>query len=126
MYFNLVLILVSSAGILCIVVAKIVEIKTNRPGVLSRSSAAGDPIVRRKIEMIQALVSRFNKSTFESFFKIVAYAVFHIFGTAGLFLSKHYGRFTRWVRGKKFLKGGGAVSFFLKGMAESKGEKKEE
>lgn len=124
-FFYLILILLSTAGVAFVLGSKIIEMKTGKIGPLGRLSVFADPLIKQKINLAAESVSKVNKSRVEKFLKEGLYAVFHVFGVAGVFISKYYSRFTSWVRGKKFLKGDGVVSFFLKGMAESKERKAE-
>lgn len=120
-----ILILLSSAGIVFVLVAKALELKTGRAGILARASIVCDARIRVVVEQAKDFLSHITIPNSKRVFTLAAAHLFHAFGTAGLFVSKYYGRFTSRVKGKKFLKGGGVVSFFLKNVAESKGEKKD-
>lgn len=79
-------------------------------------------MLRHWVEKIKYFVSHFNVSNAKKVFTTGAHGVFHVFGTAGLFVSKHHKRLTNRVNGQRTIKSGGVVSFFLKHVAESKGE----
>ncbi len=100
--------------------SKIMEIKTGRPGILGRASASCDPIIRQKLLKLKDFLTHINAENLKKLLRFGAYHVFYIFGTVGLFVSKYYGNFLAFVKGKQFLKKGGVVSFFLKDVAESK------
>lgn len=121
-YFGL--ILFSLAGIVYVLASKIFEMKTGKPGLFTRMSASADPHILRTIETATLFTSRVNLRNVQRVLTFASGHLFHAFGTAGLFVAKHYGNFTSRVRGKKFLKSGGVVSFFLKDVAESKEENK--
>ncbi len=124
-YISLIFILLSVAGLVLLVGLKMSEIKTAKPGALARWSSVADPLILRKLEMGKEVLGQANRTNTRKVLAVAAERLFHIFGTAGLFVSKHYTRFKNWVKGKKFLKGGGVVSFFLRNVSESKGEKKD-
>jgi len=121
----LILVLLSFAGVIFVLAAKIIELRTGTAGFFSRLSVSTDPSLRRAIEKIKFLLSHFNASNARKILTTGAHSLFHIFGTIGLFVSKYYGRFTSRLNGKRNLSGGGVVSFFLKNVAESKEEKKD-
>ena len=123
--FYLVIILLSSAGMLFILAAKFSEIKTGEVGFFVRLSASCDPTFRHHIEKTRLFLSHFNGTNAGKVFTIGAHKLFHIFGIAGLFVSKYYKRLTNRVNGKRALKNKGVVSFFLKNMSESKPKEKE-
>ncbi|MBI2476011.1 MAG: hypothetical protein HYV67_02100 [Candidatus Taylorbacteria bacterium] len=124
-FFYLIVISLSFAGAVFVLAAKIVEIKTAKAGFLSRWSAAADPALRLKLEKIKFFLAHFNEANVRKILTMGTHGLFHLFGTAGLFVAKHYGRFASRLNGKRFLKGGGVVSFFLKNVAESKEKKKD-
>lgn len=125
-YISLTLILFAVAGLVFIVGTKISEIKSGKSGTLARFSMVVDPILRRRLDAGVRLCGNVNVANTRRILGSAAMGLFHIFGTVGLFVSKHYVRATRWVKGRKYIKGRGVVSFFLKSVAESKGEKKDE
>ncbi len=105
---------------------KISEIKSGKASFVARASLSIDPLFRNQIEKAKGLIARFNKSSFERFFRVILLNIFHAFGTAGLFVSKQYKKVMERIRGKRFLKTGGIVSFFLKNVSESKAEDKKD
>jgi len=125
-YISLIFIIFFSIGLGVIIGLKMSELKTGKSGVLSRLSSFADPILRRKLETGKVILGHANFTNVGKVFGVVAENLFHIFGTAGLFISKHYARFMCWIRGRKYIRGGGVVSFFLRNVAESKGEKRDQ
>ncbi|MCR4311261.1 MAG: hypothetical protein NUV54_01700 [Candidatus Taylorbacteria bacterium] len=119
--FYLLIILLSTAGISALVYAKIVEIRTKKQGTLSRLSTAWDPTLRKKVERLADISSRITTVNIRKVAVWLGGWIFHLFGTAGLFVSKLYARMTKSVRGVRSLdKKKGAVSFFLRDVAESR------
>ena len=108
-----------------IVWAKVLELKTGKPQALAKLGALADPFIRRRIDTGRKIFGRAGAVNVRRFFLILSNTLFHLFGITGLFVSKHYGRYSSWVKGRKFLKGKGTVSFFLRNVSESKEEKKD-
>lgn len=125
-FFYLGIILFSLAGMTYMLASKIFEMKTGKTGLLTRASVIADPHIFRKVEEIKSTISRANLENARRVLRFVSKYLFHAFGTVGLLVAKHYGNFASRIRGKKFLKGGGVASFFLKDVAESKGEDKKD
>ena len=124
-YISLILVLFSVVGMVFIVGYKIIEIKTGKSGTLARVSTVIDPFLRKSIDAGKRVFGHANATNTRKVLRTVVETLFRAFGTAGLFVSKYYVRFLRWIKGRKYIKGGGVVSFFLKNVAESKGEKKD-
>jgi hypothetical protein len=121
--FYLGLILTSLAGMAWVLFSKIFEMQTGRVGFFTRVSVDLDPRIVRDVRTVRFFILRHvNLGNVKRVLTLVSGYLFHAFGTVGLFVAKHYGNFTRQIRGKKFIKGGGVVSFFLKNVAESKEE----
>src|SRR3989338_3236369 len=121
-YISLILVLFSVVGMVLIVGYKIIEIKTGKSGTLARVSTVTDPFLRKSIDAGKRVFGHANATNTRKVLRTVVETLFRAFGTAGLFVSKYYVRFLRWIKGRKYIKGGGVVSFFLKNVAESKGE----
>ena len=124
--FYLGLILISLAGMVFVLASKIFEMQTGKMGALTRASVNMDPRIFHSIQSTKLFFSKLNFGNFQRFFNIASGYLFHAFGTVGLFVAKHYGNFTRRIKGKKILKGGGVVSFFLKDVSESREEDKKD
>ncbi len=122
--FYLVPILISCAGMIFLVFSKVFEIKTGKAGAFAKVSVAADPIFHQHKTTIRTFFSHVTKSNILKVVRFCIFNLFHIFGTIGLFISKHYTHLISRIRGKRFLKGHGPVSFFLKDVAESKSEEK--
>lgn len=120
------LLIISCAGIFFILASKISEIKNGQTGVFGRLSASADPMFRRLVGRTRAVIGELTVANVKKILTAGSHGLFHIFGTAGLFVSKHHKRLTSRVNGKREIKGGGVVSFFLKRVAESSEEKKDE
>lgn len=118
----LVFVLGSFLGIIVVLLAKVAEIRTGKLGFLHHFSVGADPVFRQVVQRAQLVLSHCNVTNFKKIFHTTAYSVFHIFGTAGLFVSKHYKRLINRVNGQKKLNGGGVVSFFLKHVKEARKE----
>ncbi|MDO8482725.1 MAG: hypothetical protein Q7S86_02820 [bacterium] len=123
---SLIFILFSAIGMVLVVGFKISEIKTGKSGALARASITADPHLRRKIDAGKKVFRHVNTTNIRKILGFAVEKLFHIFGTAGLFVSKHHARSMRWIKGRKYIKGGGVVSFFLKNVAESKEEKRDQ
>jgi len=123
--FYLGLILFSLVGMVYVLASKIFEMQTGKTGVLTRASATLDPRIFHNIQSAKLFFSKLNFGNLQKFFGVASGYLFHAFGTVGLFVAKYYGNFTRRIKGKKILKGGGVVSFFLKDVAESKEDRKD-
>lgn len=100
--------------------------KNGKLGFLGKLSAFLDPLLRKKLADCHALLKHVHERNVRKVARAAADGVFHVFGTAGLFVSKHYENIRSRVRGKKSLKTGGVVSFFLKNVSESKGQGNED
>ncbi|KKW09464.1 MAG: hypothetical protein UY44_C0001G0029 [Candidatus Kaiserbacteria bacterium GW2011_GWA2_49_19] len=122
-YISLILILFSTLGLFFIVGMKVSEVNTGKSGMFARISGISDPILRRKLDAGSKVLGYINASNIRRFLRFFTSSLFHVFGTAGLFVSKHHVSFMRWIRGRRYIKGGGVVSFFLKNVSESKEEK---
>ena len=119
-YINLFFIFFSVTGLVLIVGLKILEIKTGKPKVLAWLSDIVDPIMRQKLDIGRRVVGHANATNTRKILGFVAVQLFHVFGTVGVFVSRYYNRSMQWIKGRKKIKGGGVVSFFLKNVAESK------
>ena len=124
-YISLFFILLSVAGLVTILGLKVGEVKTGKSEALVRLNISIGPIVRRNLLLWQGLVEQTNIANLRKMFSFATDGMFHIFGTFGLVVAKQYSRFKKWVGGRKYIKGRGVVSFFLRNVAESKGEKKD-
>ena len=122
-YFTLIILSVAGMGVL--IGSKVREIKTGRPGFSTRASLSLDEPIHRKISEYKSWFAHVNKSNAEKLLKFAVYTLFHAFGTAGLFVSKHYSALMTKIKSRKSVKTGGVVSFFLKNVAESKDDKKD-
>lgn len=120
----IVLVIISFVGIIFILTSKIAEIKNGNTGIINRLSVSAEPKLRHLVEKTRAILSELNMRNLKKVLTVGSHGLFHLFGTAGLFVSKHHKRLTNKVNGKRELKSGGVVSFFLKRVAEA--EKKEE
>ncbi|MEK7574740.1 MAG: hypothetical protein AAB511_00720 [Patescibacteria group bacterium] len=118
----LVLLIISFVGIIFILVNKILEIKNGSTSSLTALSSSFDPQCRNTIEKSRLFLSRINVANLKKILATIAHSIFHVFGTAGLFVSKHHKRLTNRLDGKRELNGRGVVSFFLKHVKESKEE----
>lgn len=119
-FFVFALIVFSAAGIALLLALKVREPVGDGSGILARGSAAVDPLLRRCAEAARRLRGCANGANAKRAASIGSAKLFHACGLCGLFISKHYHAFTGWVGGKRLLKRGGIVSFFLKDVAESK------
>jgi len=120
MYFFL--IIFSAVGIVFLIVSKSIEIRTGKVSWFGNKSVSYDPIVRRKLGTTKVFVSRINSIGTKNFLIARVQNLFQVFGMTGLFVSRYYGKIKSRIKGRKVLKGGGVVSFFLKDVAESKSE----
>jgi|GEM_PF-3217844 len=123
--FYLIIIILSFTGIIFVLGAKIFEIRTGKTGILYRLSAFVDPTLRRQQEKTKFFLAHFNIPNVRKILTTGTHSLFHVFGIAGLFVSKHHKRITSRLNGKRNLSGGGVVSFFLKNVAESKEENRD-
>ena len=123
--FYLITIIVSLVGMVFVITAKIAELKSGRESVFSRLSVSCDSIFHQYLLRINEFVSKFNLLNFKRILRILNHFLFHIFGTVGFFVSKHHANLKSRLNGKKNLRGKGVVSFFLKDVAESKEERKD-
>lgn len=122
----LILIIFSGFGLALIVSLKISEIRSGVPGLLAKLSDFSDSALKRKLESGKFFLGYANRTNARKVLGAVAGKLFHVFGTVGLFVSKRHASFMLWIKGRKFFKSRGVVSFFLKNVAESKGEEKGE
>ena len=120
---TLIFILFSVIGMVLVVGLKIFEIATGKSGALAKVSGVSDPIFFRMIVVGNKVFRYVSTTNIRKILGLAVKKLFHIFGIAGLFVAKHHARFARWIKGRKYLKGGGVVSFFLKNVAESKEKK---
>lgn len=104
---------------------KMLEIKTGKLGMFARLNVLVYPILSPKLDVGGKIFGMVNGSNTRKVLAVVAKGLFHVFGTAGLFISKYYIRLTRVIKGKKYINRGGVVSFFLRDVAESKEERKD-
>lgn len=115
-----------SASVMSVLVwAKIFELKTGKQGFLTRLSNMADPALYKMINAAERTLGLVNGENTRKVLGVTTVKLFHVFGTAGLFVSKYHSRCKEWIRGRKHIKHKGIVSFFLKNVAESKGEKKD-
>lgn len=121
----LILIALSSLSILFLILSKISEIKSGKASTLVKSLADYDPAVKKVAESVRVTISSWNLARVINLLKHLSFKIFHYFGTVGLYISEHYSRISSRIRGKKEIKGGGVVSFFLKNMSESERENTE-
>jgi hypothetical protein len=121
--FFLIVVLISFFGILFLLAAKFFEIRTGQVSAFGRLSVSVDPKLRRFVEKVKSFLSMLTFANLKSAITLGSHNLFHIFGTTGLFVSKHYKRITNRVNGQRTIKSGGVVSFFLKHVAESKEDK---
>jgi hypothetical protein len=103
---------------------KIVEIKTGRLTPLGRLSVVADPFLSHYVRKGRIFAFKLNIKNIRKFLAIMSHGVFHVVGTAGLFVSKHYKELAEKLNGRKKLENRGVVSFFLKDVAESREENK--
>lgn len=96
---------------------------SGKVGHLAKLSVYVDPALHKKIVGGKEILRYVNWTNIRKVANIAIHNLFHLFGVAGLFVSKYYEKIKSLVRGKKTIKTGGVVSFFLKNMAESSKEK---
>ena len=120
----LILIVLSFSGIIWVLGSKMLEVGNGREGTFTRLSASSDRAIEEKIAVIWGFVMHANPRNLKRLANFLTAGIFHVFGVAGIHVSKYYTRATRWVRGQRALKKNGVVSFFLKDVAESKGKRK--
>lgn len=122
--FFLALILISSLGIAFILGSKVYEAKSAQAGVMSRASLYMDHKLNNFFDSVASFISEINHANARKTFVTLSHGLFHIFGTAGLFVSKHHKIFKeKIVNGHGTIKKKGVVSFFLKDVAESREKK---
>lgn len=100
------------------------EVSSGREGTFTRLSASSDQVIEDKIKVVWSFLMRVNPTNLKRLTNFLTTGIFHVFGVAGIHVSKYYTRVTRWIRGQRALNKSGVVSFFLKDVAESKRRKK--
>lgn len=126
--FYMVVMLVSLLGMFFVFGLKISELRGNHNVLLSGISAKGDPIISKWITACKWLAGNINFNNVKKLSVFVSHNIFHIFGVVGLFVHKHYKNFAEKIKGKRLLKDSDnrePVSFFLKDVAESRGENRD-
>ncbi len=124
--FLLIVIVFSSVAIIFAVLSKNSEIQTGKGSFFSKFLTSHDRKIVFLTGEIKKILFHLNGRNIVKVFRSAAFGSIHFFGMVGLFLSKYYAKLSNRIKGKKFIKEGGVVSFFLKNMSESKGEEKED
>src|SRR3990167_2833291 len=118
----LIILLISFAGILLLLGGKMYYMRTGRPSPLERISVLGDPLIEGLGKKMKNLLSEWDETRVKNIFSATAHSLYRLVEKIGLFVSIQYGRFGQRLGSNRKRNGSRVVSFFLKGMAESKGE----
>lgn len=124
-FFYGILVVGSFVGMTFMVFLKMFEMRTGKEAIFAKASVKADPHIRRTLKILFELALHINLTSLRKIVSLLTHLMLHLFGTIGLFVAKYYGMLTSRLRGKKLIKGGGIVSFFLKDVSESR-EKKED